>query len=283
MTKALYPYPADKGMARKDVVAYLMTKGAKKGQADRWTKDEYYIPNVGNYTWWNGIGFIHSTFFDPAVVKKITKRTVFKWLRQEAKERKKRRNRDNRKRKALSSIIESIPTAPVIVLDTETTGLLGSHEVIDLAIVDLNGNILFNARFRPVRHKFWPKASAVNGIYWDDVSDEYPFSVYRKIVQKIINAADKVIGYNISFDAHMLRNEGITIPGECVDIMEPFAEIYGEWNDYFQNYKWQKLTTCAHYYGYQWDEKKDAHGALADALATLYCYQQMQKNNVPVE
>lgn len=35
--------------------------------------------------------------------------------------------------------------------------------------------------------------------------------------------------------------------------MPIFAEIYGEWSDYFGEYKWQKLTTCAAYYHFDWN------------------------------
>ena len=51
--------------------------------------------------------------------------------------------------------------------------------------------------------------------------------------------------------------------------MAPFARIYGDYNEYWQNFTWQKLVTYADYYGYDWGSTK-AHGALADALATLY-------------
>lgn len=38
-----------------------------------------------------------------------------------------------------------------------------------------------------------------------------------------------------------------------------------------------KLTTCANYYGYDWGED-NAHNSLSDCRATLFCYQQIQKN-----
>ena len=61
-----------------------------------------------------------------------------------------------------------------------------------------------------------------------------------------------------------------------VELTENYAgvTIYGDYNDYWGDYTWQKLTTCARYYHYDWGNTK-AHGALADALATLYCYKKM--------
>lgn len=100
-------------------------------------------------------------------------------------------------------------------------------------------------------------------------------SELKTAIEKMLNAADIVVGYNLPFDLGMLELNGIKLPFEktrYVDIMLPFAKVFGEWSDYFQDYKWQKLITCAHYYGYQgagW------HDSMADVRATLYCYRAM--------
>lgn len=62
-----------------------------------------------------------------------------------------------------------------------------------------------------------------------------------------------------------------------IDLMPIFAEIYGERSEYYDGYKWQKLITCASYYGYEWHG--NAHDSLADCLATLYCYEQIKKSS----
>lgn len=54
--------------------------------------------------------------------------------------------------------------------------------------------------------------------------------------------------------------------------MLEFAKEYGEWNEYFGDYKWQKLSTAASYYGY----KFKAHDSLEDVRATLYVYKKLQ-------
>lgn len=56
--------------------------------------------------------------------------------------------------------------------------------------------------------------------------------------------------------------------------MLAFAEIYGEWNEYYGNYKWQSLSKCAEYYGYTFK----AHDSLEDVKATLYCYKKMAED-----
>ena len=54
--------------------------------------------------------------------------------------------------------------------------------------------------------------------------------------------------------------------------MYAFAEVYGEWNDYWQNYTWKSLDVCCHYYGYFLEK---AHNSLEDSKATLYCYNKL--------
>lgn len=276
MTKAKYPYPTNVGWSRNKVIAYIMERGACRGEADRWSRTR--IPNCGSYIWWNGPGFAETTFFEPELIKKITKRTVAKWQREEARARERCRKRSTAMRRKLAARLDKVRTAPTIVIDTETTGLYaGYDEILELAIIDTDGRKLFFSRFRPVRHRTWREAADINGIYPEDVQDECPISVYRKVIQKILDAAETVIGYNVSFDVGMLQGQGFRVPGESVDVMEPFAKIYGEWSDYFHDYKWQKLVTCAKYYHYDWDAEKDAHGAMSDALATLYCWKKMQE------
>ena len=166
-----------------------------------------------------------------------------------------------------------------ICLDTETTGLdCFRDEIIELAIISYNGDILFHHRIKPLRRKSWPKTSSVNGIYPEDLRNEKTIEYYRKEIQGIFDAADTVIGYNVTFDTDFLRSAHFVLPDIEIDVMEPFAVIYGDYNDYWGDYTWQKLTTCARYYHYDWGNTK-AHGALADALATLYCYKKILAHN----
>ena len=55
--------------------------------------------------------------------------------------------------------------------------------------------------------------------------------------------------------------------------MLEFAPVYGEWNDYYEDYKWQKLSTCARYFGYKKENK--FHSGLEDIFAILHCYFEM--------
>lgn len=170
-------------------------------------------------------------------------------------------------------------TKKIIVLDTETTGLTHEDDLLQVSIIGFDKQVLFDEYIKPTNATEWPEAMAVNGITPEMVKDCKTIDERREEIQKIIDEAELIIGYNIFFDLEMLESKGITWrgrgPKRVYDVMETFAEIYGEWNAYYGNYKWQKLSKCADYYGYEWEV--DAHNSLGDVYATLYCYKEMEK------
>lgn len=162
-----------------------------------------------------------------------------------------------------------------ICLDLETTGLCGVYdEIIELAIISYDGEVLFNHRFKPTRFKSWPEASEVNGIYPEDLRNEKTIEYYRDDIQKILDEAEAIIGYNVNFDYKFLRHSQFVFRKKRISVMGLFARIYGAYDEYWESFIWQSLKTCADYYDYDWGSTK-AHGALADALATLYCYKKI--------
>jgi DNA polymerase-3 subunit epsilon len=131
----------------------------------------------------------------------------------------------------------------------------------------------------------WKRAEQVNGISPETVADKPSIDSMREAIEKIITSADVIVGYNTGFDLGMIRSNLKITPRtdtQIVDVMEDFAEIYGEWDRFRHKWRWQKLTTCADYYGYDWG-KEQAHDSLADCRATLFCYKVMYKYKVKEE
>lgn len=170
--------------------------------------------------------------------------------------------------------------ADVIAIDIETTGLnLIEDELLQISIIDGEGRTLYNSFLKPMYVSEWTEAMKINHITPDMVADSP--NIYEEMpkINSILRHAKKIIGYNhIGFDIPFLENFGAVIPeqAEQIDVMLDFALIYGEYNEYYGDYKWQKLTTCAKYYNYDWGDDK-AHDSLADCRATLHCYHAMQK------
>ncbi len=170
----------------------------------------------------------------------------------------------------------------VIVIDTETTGLqAGVDEILQLSIIDGDGNTLYDKYFKPEHQTSWEEAEAVNGISPQDVADCPSFKSEIETINNIVKDSDIVVGYNTPFDVGFIEASGASMPdnAEYYDVMQEFAPIYGEWSDKYGCYKWQKLTVCAAYFGYDWSSTK-AHNSLADCLATLYCFNKIKANGV---
>lgn len=166
-----------------------------------------------------------------------------------------------------------------IVVDTETTGLdCMEDELLQVSIISNTGETLFDRYFKPTEAVKWPEAERVNHISPDDVKDAKPIFTSIEEISEFFYQTDKIVGYNTSFDLDFLIHSGVCVAenAETVDVMKDFAEIYGEWNDYYEDYKWQKLTTAADYYGYEWPSL-GAHNSLADCLATLFVYEKMSE------
>lgn len=147
------------------------------------------------------------------------------------------------------------------------------RDILQISIIDGNGNVLLNSYVKPRCHTSWSEAEAVNGITPEMVADAPAPEDLIPVVKGIFASADTIIAYNSSLDLLFLRVWGI-VPAETqtvVDVMLPFAAEYGEWDNWSDNYKVQKLSTAAEYYGY----KFKTHDSLEYARATFYVYNRM--------
>ena len=169
----------------------------------------------------------------------------------------------------------------VIVTDTETTGLdKQEDEILQLSLVDIDGNMVYNKYYKPSRHTEWKEAESVNGIKPEMVADAPSIESELPVLNELFAKVTKYIGYNAYFDIDFLKAAGVKMREdmEVVDVMEDFAPIYGEWSEKYERYKWQKLSVCASYYCYDWGSTS-AHDSLSDCLATLHCYKAMRNTN----
>jgi DNA polymerase-3 subunit epsilon len=104
----------------------------------------------------------------------------------------------------------SLAQAPLVVLDTETTGLspaLG-HRVVEVAAVRLEGwqqVDSFSSLINPGR-PMEAGASRVNGIYDEDLVDAPPFAEIAGQLQQVLQGA-VLVAHNAHFDAAFLGME----------------------------------------------------------------------------
>ena len=174
-----------------------------------------------------------------------------------------------------------MPVKKRIVLDLETTGLDPEYdEILQLSIIDARtGDTIINTLIEPEYCVSWPEAENVHGITPKMVKGKPKLSDLHDQLIALMDNTKTVIGYNTFFDLGFLEEGlGQHFCVDVVDVMKDFAKEYGEWSDYYGNWKWQKLVTAASYYHYDWGTDT-AHDSLADCRATLYVYNKMHVND----
>lgn len=253
---------------------------------------------LGEKMWTNGYRGRQCTYFAPNEVEAASADQLSEYFKPEREHRNKldRARRQEKKQEKLAAAERAAKEAEemkireairpylkriselngicrTIVIDTELTGLkLEVDELLQVSIVDINGNILFNSYFKPYVDS-WKESEEYHHITPEMVENAPRITDKIPELNEILYSAEKIIGYNTIVDLNFLKKSGVFIPenAEIVDVQEDFAPIYGE-RDLSLNprgyYKWQKLTTCADYYGYSFK----AHDSLEDAKATLFCY-----------
>jgi len=172
----------------------------------------------------------------------------------------------------LQELLNVIRSGQYLILDTETTGL-ERGEVVQISVIDSSGSILIDTLVKPVE-PITPSTTRIHGITNQMVATAPCFAEVVENLRETISGKH-VIVYNAVYDRKMLHQSAEAAGIEKTDwkgisrwwcAMEGFAEIYGDWNQYRRTYRWQKLSTAAHYYGVP---LTDAHSALGDCLITL--------------
>jgi DNA polymerase III subunit epsilon len=156
------------------------------------------------------------------------------------------------------------PTA-LYILDTETTGLNRDDEIIELALLRGDGEVIINSLIYPSANCYIENAATdKHGLTLPELIDGGGgwSAIYAILLTTVLDK--KLVIYNAEFDLKMLRQTCIrqnvkhrykdTSHAECA--MLRYAAYYGQWHDYFGNYKYQKLPNSQ-------------HRALGDCRATL--------------
>jgi len=171
-----------------------------------------------------------------------------------------------------------------LVLDTETSNWVDDGgEVIQLGIVDKNGNVLLNTLLKP-EGMISAGATSAHGLTEESVEQAGTFVTLYPYLKELLTGKP-VIAYNAPFDERAL-NATCTKYGlpviECTwhDAMTQYSAFQGEWNYSKGNYRWWKLTeACLH----NNVPVVDAHDATADVKMTLALIQKMAGEDNDIE
>lgn len=155
-----------------------------------------------------------------------------------------------------------------IVFDVETTGFSYSSEILQISIMDINGNAILDTYVCPSHTKEWTQAMAVHHITPDKVKNAPTAMELAPKIRDIFESVDTVVGYNVSFDIRMVKqNFGIDVPNEKIhDLLPVFKQQFPsgghKLNDAVQTY-------CPEIYE---EYSSDAHSSSTDTYATLMVF-----------
>jgi len=157
----------------------------------------------------------------------------------------------------------------IAVLDLETTGLDPEQdEILEIAIVDENGDPMLNTLVRPVRHQEWPDAQRIHGISPADVEHAPTLADLTQQIRDSVEGRTVII-YNADFDAAFL--EGYL---DCAADIRCCMEAYSDYrvDRYGEEWRRHKLVMAAYDAEHDWGQDA-AHRAIHDAAATLSVWQ----------
>lgn len=168
-----------------------------------------------------------------------------------------------------------------VIFDTETAGFDDHDEIIQIGVIDQDGNTVLDQLIKPGQSIL---NSQYHGITDELVKDAPAFpAVYEQIRAAL--EGKKVLAYNWEYDAQRLARDcqrhalepllGVPdVSGNCV--MEWYAQFNGEWNDYHGNYRWKKLREALAAFGLKHEDfGTKEHDAATDARATLAVIRKM--------
>jgi len=176
--------------------------------------------------------------------------------------------------RAIAWAREVVRDPGTVFLDTETTGLDARAEIIDIAIVDLDGRTLLDTLVRP-RARIPAEASAIHGIrdhhvagapWWGDV--------YGEVLALLTDR--RIVVYNASYDRRILHqccDAHLLPPPQCAweCAMQRYAEYAGERSQWGRGFRRHKLEVAAGVFGIA----PGGHRARADADVCRQVVQQM--------
>ncbi len=171
---------------------------------------------------------------------------------------------------------EEIRHKPVY-LDTETTGLEKSDQIVEICVLDFDGGVLVDSLVKPTS-KIPAGVTELHGITDEMVKDKPAWPEIWPAVQAAL-AGRHVAIYSADFDVRMMqqshRHHAMRWNLKGADffcIMKLYAQFRGEWDNYRGTYRWHKLREA----GRQCNiELPNAHRAKADALLARAVLQYM--------
>lgn len=177
---------------------------------------------------------------------------------------------DSRYRRSVIQEAQALLAANPVYLDTETTGMHFNSEVIEIGIIDDQGQVLFDQLVRP-RGMIDPAAGRVHGITLEMLKDAPTWEKVWPQAEAVLMG--RMIGvYNVEFDLRLMKQSHsrswltwVLPDANFFDIMKLYARYYGDWDPFHRSFRYQSLEIAGRQCGIH---LPNAHRALDDCLLT---------------
>ena len=168
-------------------------------------------------------------------------------------------------------VCRELVTLDALVLDTETTGLDNTAEIVEISLISMSGRVILDTLVKP-RSPIPQEASNIHGITMDMVKDAPDFKELWHAGLHTLLFSRKIAIYHADYDLRLLQQSCTTHsipteqPFEGICIMKLYAGYQGVWDDRYNKFKWHNLSSAARQCGLPLPE--DLHRSLADIRLT---------------
>jgi DNA polymerase-3 subunit epsilon len=156
-----------------------------------------------------------------------------------------------------------------VYIDTETTGVERSDEIVEISIIDYDGKELFTSLVKPL-NPIPAAASRIHGISNLQVAAAPAWPILWPRIRNFLFGR-VIAAYNAPFDLRMMQqshakyrlpwNENLTF----VDVMELYSNYRGTWDPMRRSMKFYKLEEAGKYFNIV---LPNVHRSSADSLLT---------------
>lgn len=155
-----------------------------------------------------------------------------------------------------------------IYLDTETTGLNRTDEIVEISVIDDNGLTLFESLVKPIQ-RIPADTTLVHGITNEDVIGAPSWLIVWTKLRPLLSGR-LIVLYNADFDEGMIReaNRRSGFPQEKLntfDLLKLYSQFQGDWDPRRRAYRFYSLAEAGRQCRIS---LPNAHRATADSLLT---------------
>lgn len=161
-----------------------------------------------------------------------------------------------------------------IGLDTETTGMTGADEIIQITLINSDGMTLMSNYTKP-SIPVDPAAAAVHGITDEKLVNALTYEHIHPMLCQLVKG-QLVVAYNLEFDRRMIRQTAAKFklpPPAAAGLdcaMLRYAAFKGDVNEKRGGFRWHKLDVACNHLGIIRNESHEAGADVMDMIKVIY-------------